>query len=160
VSIKLFAMDVDGVLTDAGMYYSENGDELKKFNTRDGKGIELLRNADIKTAIITSENTEIVKRRAQKLKIDFVYQGVQNKLETVEQLCNQLQVSLCDVAYIGDDINDVPLLKKVGFSACPKNAMRQNKDIAKYICLLNGGEGCVREFIEEVILSSISRLNQ
>jgi YrbI family 3-deoxy-D-manno-octulosonate 8-phosphate phosphatase len=152
VSIKLFAMDVDGVLTDAGMYYSENGDELKKFNTRDGKGIELLRNADIKTAIITSENTEIVKRRAQKLKIDFVYQGVQNKLETVEQLCNQLQVSLCDVAYIGDDINDVPLLKKVGFSACPKNAMRQNKDIAKYICLLNGGEGCVREFIEEVIL--------
>jgi N-acylneuraminate cytidylyltransferase len=150
--IKLFIMDVDGVLTDGGMYYSENGDELKKFNTRDGKGIELLRNVGIKTAIITSENTSIVKRRGEKIKIDYIYQGIINKIEIIEELSTRLQIKFNEMAYIGDDINDVEVLNKVGFSACPNDAMELNKKCVKFICSLRGGEGCVREFIDKIIL--------
>ena len=147
--IKLFATDVDGVLTDAGMYYSESGDELKKFNTIDGKGIELLRNAGIKTAILTSENTTIVSRRAQKLKIDFLHQGQHNKLETLKQICAEQGISLAEVAYIGDDINDKEVLEHAGYAACPQNAVRAVKNIHNIIGIpVNGGEGAVRAFVE------------
>lgn len=152
--IKLFITDVDGVLTDAGMYYSVSGEELKKFNTRDGKGIELLRKTGIITALITSENTKIVESRAKKLKIDYVYQGIPDKIEVIKKLCFKSKISLDEVAYIGDDINDLDVLKAVGFSACPFDAMRQNREVAQYVCKLKGGDGCVREFIEEVILKS------
>lgn len=150
--IKLFATDVDGVLTDAGMYYSENGDELKKFNTLDGKGIELLRNLGIKTAIITSENTKIVERRASKLKVDYLYQGIKDKLQVMEELCKKEKITLDEVAYIGDDINDLEVLKNVGMAACPSNAVYEVKRTPGIIKLTGkGGDGAVREFISIIL---------
>ena len=152
--IKLFLTDVDGVLTDAGMYYSENGDELKKFNTHDGKGFELLRKANIKTGIITSENTKIVERRAEKLKVDFLYQGKEHggKLEAAKAICKELGVALNEVAYIGDDINCHELLSNVGFAACPSNAVDKIKSIPNILILkTKGGEGAVREFVNKIL---------
>ena len=154
IKIKLFLSDVDGTLTDAGMYYGENGEQFKKFNTHDGKGFELLRKAGIKTGIITSENTKIVTNRAKKLKIDFLYQGVEHKgkLDIAKEICKELDISLDEVAYIGDDINCKELLSHVGFAACPANAQEQIKNISG-ILILNkcGGDGAVREFIELLI---------
>lgn len=153
--IKLFLSDIDGTLTDGGMYYSEKGDELKKFNTRDGMGFQLLREAGIKTGIITSENTKIVANRAKKLKIDFLVQGKRDggKLTAAQEICSQLGITLKEVAYIGDDINCRELLEVVGLAACPADANIIIKNIASIkIMSRNGGEGCVREFIEEIIL--------
>lgn len=153
--IKLFLCDIDGTLTDGGMYYSENGDELKKFNTRDGMGFMLLQEVGIKTGIITSEDTLIAKRRAQKLKVDFLRQGKRDigKLAIVEEICSQLGISLDEVAYIGDDINCIDLLNAVGMKACPADACEEVMRI-KGIEVMDkrGGEGCVREWIN-IILS-------
>ena len=152
LKIKLFMTDVDGVLTDGGMYYSESGGELKKFNTRDGKGIELLRNAGIKTAILTSENTKIVENRAKKLKIDFVRQGCVNKLDEANKICEELNISLDEAAYIGDDLNDIELLKRVGLAACPDDAAEAVKNINNIIKLTRGGgDGAVRELCEYIL---------
>lgn len=152
--IKLFLSDVDGTLTDGGMYYSERGDELKKFNTRDGMGFQLLREVGIKTGIITSENTEIVANRAQKLKIDFLVQGKRDggKLAAAQEICSQLGITLDEVAYIGDDINCRELLEAVGVAACPADANAIIKNITSIkVMNRNGGEGCVREFCETII---------
>lgn len=150
--IKLFATDVDGTLTDGCMYYAENGLELKKFNFRDGHGFQLLREKSIKTAIITSENTPIVKKRADKLKVDFLSMSNHNKLDYVKQLCAELNISLRDVAYIGDDVNDLELLKVVGHAACPADAHIAVKNIANIkILSLKGGAGAVREFIDNLL---------
>lgn len=149
--IKLFVSDVDGVLTDAGMYYSESGDELKKFNTHDGMAFQILRERGIKTAIITSENTKIVERRAAKLKVDYLYQGKRHgsKLEAVEEICADMGIDISKVAYIGDDINCFELLSNVGLSACPKNATRKIKSIPGILKLnKEGGHGVCREFVE------------
>ncbi|WP_242203337.1 acylneuraminate cytidylyltransferase [Aestuariivivens insulae] len=157
-TIKLFLSDVDGVLTDAGMYYSENGDELKKFNTHDGKGFELLRNASIKTGIITSENTAIVERRANKLKVDYLFQGKEHggKLEAAKIICDELNISLNEVAYIGDDVNCYELLKSVGCAACPNDALDTVKSIPNiHVLSKKGGEGVVREFVEKIISTKI-----
>ena len=150
-TIKLFLSDVDGTLTDGGMYYSESGDELKKFNTRDGMGFQLLREAGIKTGIITSEDTHIVVNRAKNLKVDFLHQGKRNggKLVVAKEICGQLGITLDEVAYIGDDINCMELLEAVGVKACPGDACEEVKDIPGMMVMKkNGGEGCVREFIE------------
>lgn len=152
--IKLFISDIDGTLTDGGMYYSENGDELKKFNTRDGMGFQLLREAGIKTGIITSENTLMAERRAKKLKIDYLVQGKRDggKLAAAKEICEQLHIGLDEVAYIGDDINCYELLNAVGEKACPADAHKKIKNIPSiHIMTAKGGEGCVREFIEKLI---------
>jgi|TARA_B100001971_G_C18262202_1_gene588017 N-acylneuraminate cytidylyltransferase len=149
--IKLFATDVDGVLTDSGMYYSENGDEMKKFNTRDGKSIELLRKKDIKTAIITSEKTELVAQRAKKMHVDFLFQGEKNKLQKILDICKTENIDISNVAFIGDDLNDSELLSKAGFSACPVDAVNENKMLVDYVCTRKGGDGCVREFVELIL---------
>lgn len=152
--IKLFLCDVDGTLTDGGMYYSENGDELKKFNTRDGMGFQLLREAGIKTGIITSENTKIVENRAKKLKVDFLYQGKRDggKLAVAKEICEQLGITLDEVAYIGDDVNCVELLKAVGVKACPADSCEEVKAIPGiHVLTRKGGEGCVREFVGNII---------
>jgi N-acylneuraminate cytidylyltransferase len=149
--IKLFLTDVDGVLTDGGMYYSETGNELKKFNTRDGMAFELLRNTGIKTGIITSENTRIVENRAKKLKVDYLYQGKKEggKLATAKAICEKEGIDLNAVAYIGDDINCKELLKRVGYAYCPKDAADEIKSIDGItIVNCNGGDGVVREFVE------------
>ncbi|NLK82289.1 MAG: acylneuraminate cytidylyltransferase [Bacteroidales bacterium] len=153
--IKLVLTDVDGVLTDAGMYYSENGDELKKFNTHDGMAFQLLREAGIKTGIITSENTNIVERRAKKLKVDYLYQGKREggKLAAAQEICAQEGISLLEVAYIGDDINCFDLLSAVGHPFCPQNALPKIKNIPNITMLkTNGGDGVLREMLNSIIL--------
>ena len=153
-SIKLFLTDVDGVLTDAGMYYSENGDELKKFNTHDGMGMKMLREAGIKTGIITTENTKIVENRAKKLNVDYLYQGKREggKLEVAKEICEKEGITLEEVAYVGDDINCFDLLSSVGFAACPANALPKIKSIPGIIHLQKcGGDGAVREFVEWIL---------
>lgn len=149
--IKLVVSDVDGVLTDLGMYYSEFGDELKKFNTRDGMAFELLRERNIYTGIITSENTEIVSRRSLKIKSDFLVQSAKfnGKLNACLELCSKIGCSISEVAYIGDDLNCIDLLSNVGFAACPNNAVEEVKQIPNiHICSKKGGDGVFREFIE------------
>jgi len=152
--IKLFLSDVDGTLTDAGMYYGDNGEEFKKFNTHDGKGFELLRKAGIKAGIITSENTQIVAKRAKKIKVDYLYQGLEHlgKLDIAKKICEKENITLNEVAYIGDDINCKELLEHVGVKACPANALQEIKDIPDIIHLSkNGGDGAVREFIDKLL---------
>jgi len=151
--IKIFIMDVDGVLTDAGMYYSENGDELKKFSTYDGKAMEFLRNKGIKTAIITSENTQIVSRRSKKMGIDFLFQGVDDKLTVAKDLCIREGILLeNEASFVGDDVNDLELLELVNFKACPKNSVERVKSIKDiFVLQTKGGEGAVREFVDIII---------
>lgn len=153
-NIKLFLSDVDGTMTDAGMYYSETGDELKKFNTKDGLGFRLLNKAGIKTGIITSEITKIVENRAKKLHVNFLYQGKLNgdKLNIVKNICQKEQITLQEVAYIGDDVNCIDLLSAVGFAACPADANLKVKEIPEiHIMQSKGGEGCVREWIDMIL---------
>ncbi len=149
--IKLVLSDVDGVLTDAGMYYSETGDELKKFNTRDGKGFELLKNRGYEVGIITGEDTQIVSRRARKLKVDHLFQEASDKLSIISNLVKKLGITLDNVAFIGDDLNDLELLKAVGLSFCPSNGHAENKRVVDVICERGGGEGCFREMAEFII---------
>ncbi|MGZ8384020.1 MAG: KdsC family phosphatase [Nitrospira sp.] len=154
--VRLFATDVDGVLTDAGMYYSESGDEWKKFNTRDGMGIKLLQRAGILTAIITQESTKIVMRRAQKLTIPEVHQGVFDKLAVLKDLIARHNFTLEEVAYIGDDVNDLQALGAVGFSAAPADGMPPVLKTVRYVCKQKGGEGAVRE-VADMILAAQQR---
>lgn len=151
---KLFLSDVDGTLTDGGMYYSESGDEQKKFNTRDGAGFAMLRDKGIYVGFITSETTKLVERRAQKLKLNYLIQGEREggKLNAVKRICEELNISLDEVAYIGDDTNCYNLLSEVGFKACPADACESIKNIPGINVMRHkGGEGCVREFIEQLI---------
>ncbi|NLZ96375.1 MAG: acylneuraminate cytidylyltransferase, partial [Bacteroidales bacterium] len=149
--IKFVAMDCDGVLTDGGMYYSDDGAELKKFNTRDGMGISLLHDKGIKTAIITGENTEIVRRRAAKLKIDYVYLGIQDKLSIIRDIAKKENIELSEVAFIGDDLNDLDAMQNVGVSFSVRDGMDCVKSIADYVSRLKGGRGAVREIAEFII---------
>lgn len=147
--IKLFATDMDGTLTDAGMYYTDDGKEFKKFNTHDGMGFKLLRESGIKTAIITSEVGVIAQNRAKKLKVDFLSTGEWQKLDYMKNLCENLKITLDEVAYIGDDVNDLDLLNAVKFKACPNDSMEKIKQIKDIkILTKKGGEGAVREFID------------
>jgi YrbI family 3-deoxy-D-manno-octulosonate 8-phosphate phosphatase len=144
----MLAMDVDGVLTDAGMYYSESGDELKKFNTRDGMGIKLLQAAGFVTAFITKEKTAIVERRGQKLAVPEVHQGIDDKLTDLTHLARKYALALEQVAYIGDDVNDLEALRAVGFSAAPADALPVVLQAVHYVCKKKGGEGAVRELAD------------
>ncbi|MGI6341496.1 MAG: KdsC family phosphatase [Bacteroidales bacterium] len=148
---KLVITDIDGVWTDGGMYYDQTGNEWKKFNTADSAGVLFLHLLDIPVAIITGEETEIVKRRAEKLKIDYLHMGVKNKLKVAEDLCNTLNITLNDVAYIGDDLNDMGLLKKAGLSAAPSNAPKYVKDIVDLVIDIKGGDGAFRAFVEDIL---------
>jgi len=149
--VKLLVMDVDGTLTDSSMYYSKNGEELKRFSTRDGMGITLLHKSGILTAIVTSEDTQIVAARAKKLNIDYVQLGCRNKSSTVTELAGKLDLDLSEIAFIGDDINDEHVMKIVGLSACPNDAVKIIKKIANYKCKKSGGYGAVREFAELIL---------
>ena len=156
--IRLFATDVDGVLTDAGMYYAESGDEWKKFNTRDGMGIKLLQKAGIITAIVTQERTKLVARRAEKLTIPELHQGVLDKLALVREMAARYGLTMSQVAYIGDDINDLETLEAVGFSATPADGMPRVAAVVDYICQKKGGDGAVREIIEMILEAQSSKL--
>lgn len=154
--IKLVVTDVDGVLTDAGMYYSNTGEELKKFNTHDGMAFSLLKKNGYFTGIVTSEVTQLVENRANKLNVDFLFQGKKNngKKDAVQLMCENKNLTLEQVAYIGDDINCLDLLNSVGLAACPNNAVKVIKSSFNIIKLKkNGGEGVFREFVDNYILN-------
>jgi len=151
--VRLFASDVDGVLTDAGMYYSESGDEWKKFNTRDGMGIKLLQRAGLLTALVTQEQTKLVARRADKLAIPEVHQGAYDKLAVLRAMAAKHGLTLREVAYMGDDVNDLAALKAVGFSAAPADAILPVRQTVHYVCRNKGGEGAVRE-VADLILAA------
>ncbi|MDQ6733915.1 MAG: HAD hydrolase family protein [Nitrospirota bacterium] len=149
--IRLFATDVDGVLTDGGMYYAESGDELKKFNTRDGMGIKLLQRAGVITALITQEETKLVARRGERLAIPEVHQRVFDKLSRLRDIAARHQIALEDVAYMGDDVNDLETLQAVGFSATPADGVVSVQKKVDYVCRLKGGEGAVREVVDMIL---------
>lgn len=149
--IKILLTDCDGCLTDGGMYYSEKGDELKKFNTRDGMGIALLRKQGIITGIITSESVDLNRRRAEKLKLDILETGCKDKAYAIKKYCEQYGVALENVCYIGDDINDIEAIKMVGMGCCPADAMPEVKAVAKYISKAKGGEGVIREVVAIIL---------
>jgi N-acylneuraminate cytidylyltransferase len=147
--IKLFLSDVDGVLTDAGMYYTESGDEFKKFCTYDGMGFQILQKSGVKVGMLTTEDRELNRRRAKKLGLDFDFHGAKDKLQIVKDLCAKENITLNEVAYIGDDVNCFGLLSHVGIAACPNNAVAKIKAIPNIMQLeRNGGDGVVREFVE------------
>jgi 3-deoxy-D-manno-octulosonate 8-phosphate phosphatase (KDO 8-P phosphatase) len=150
--IKLLLTDCDGVLTDAGVYYGENGEVLKKFNMRDGMAVERLRKlVGVETGIITGETSPSVVSRAAKLKITELHLGSKDKLSLLTDILERKDLDASEVAFIGDDVNDLEIQKAVGFSACPADATRYNKSIADYCCDAKGGEGCFRELAEFII---------
>lgn len=151
--IKMFLTDCDGCLTDGGMYYSEKGDELKKFNTRDGMGFALLRQKGILTGIITSEDVDLNRRRAEKLKLDILEAGCKDKVSAIKRLCEERKIDPKNVCYIGDDINDVDAIKMVGYGCAPADAMPQVKSVAKLITTSKGGEGVIREVVKKIIIA-------
>jgi len=148
---KLVITDIDGVWTDGGMYYDQQENEWKKFNTSDSAGVLFLRLAEIPLVIMTGENTTIVQRRAEKLGIEIIYQGIKDKLSSTIELTKQLGLNLSDVAFIGDDLGDMPLLRQVGFSACPFNAPEYVKTLVHFVTKKSGGEGAFREFVEHLL---------
>ena len=150
-NIKLVATDIDGVWTDAKMYYTENGEYMKGFSTYDGMATSLLKNNNIETAILTSENSKIVKERAKKLDIKYVYINEKEKLLRIKYLCNRLGISLDEVAYIGDDLNDLDVLTNVGMSAMPINSPILDKYTPNYITKKAGGNGAFREFVDLIL---------
>ena len=150
-NIKLVVTDIDGVWTDAKMHYTKNGDFMKSFNTYDGMGVEILRNKNIETVIMTSENSNIVLQRAKKLKIENVHIGEKNKLERLKKICSDKEIQLNEVAYIGDDINDIEVLENVGFSALTNNSPIKQQIKVDYITEKKGGDGAFREFAELIL---------
>lgn len=150
--IKLVLTDCDGVLTDAGVYYGETGEVLKKFNIRDGMGVGRLRDlVGVETGIVTGETSPSVVTRAAKLKITELHLGAHDKLGLLAGILERKGLTASEVAFIGDDMNDLDILKAVGFSACPADATRYNKAIVDYCCAAKGGEGCFRELAELII---------
>jgi 3-deoxy-D-manno-octulosonate 8-phosphate phosphatase (KDO 8-P phosphatase) len=154
IKIRLMITDVDGVLTDNGVYYSGNGEELKRFSFRDGMGVERLRKvAGIETGIITKEDSLPVAKRSEKLKIKELHMGVTDKAICLKEIMQRIKISSDEIAYIGDDINDEEIMKQVGLSACPADAMSFARKVANYVCTANGGHGAFREFAELIINS-------
>ena len=150
--IKIVLTDVDGVLTDGGMYYTKEGDIMKKFHARDGMGVTLLRKNKIPTVIVTKEKNQIIKNWAKKMKIKKVYDGIQEKEKVLEKICNEFSVKSFEVAFIGDDVNDLQLLKIVGFSAVPHDGHDIVKKNTDYTCKNNGGNTAFREIADLVLI--------
>ena len=151
---KLVLTDIDGVWTDGGMYYSNDSNELKKFNTSDSAGILFCKTLNIPVAIITGEETQIVKNRAKKLGISRCYTGIKDKVEIANQLREELDLDWSEIAFIGDDINDLKLLKMVGFAASVANAPKYVQTEVHFVTQKNGGEGAFREFIEFILMEN------
>ena len=167
--VKLFLTDVDGCLTEGGMYYTAEGEAMKRFCVYDGMGMVRLQQAGIPCGILTSENSPIVKARSEKLKLQFLYLGVGSrvnpncltKLQAAQEICDQLGITLDEVCYVGDDINDIDLLEAVGMPCCPPNARPEVKAIQKINVLSTpGGQGAVREVCDEILASRQQHLTK
>ena len=148
---KLILTDIDGVWTDGGMYYDQMGNEWKKFNTSDSAGVLFAHRLNIPVGIITGEETQIVARRSDKLHIDYLFQNSKDKLAITQTLCEELHITLKDVAYIGDDIGDMSLLKQVGYAGVPASAPDYVRALGNVPLTKKGGEGVFREFVEKII---------
>jgi len=151
--VKALFTDCDGVLTDGGMYYTENGDEMKKFNSKDGLGFRLLREKGVLTGLVTGEKRELIARRARKLRIDEAHFGVDDKEKLLERILPERGLGFRDIAYIGDDVNDLPALRRAGIACCPADALEAVKEACAYVAKARGGEGAVREVAEKILES-------
>ncbi|MFA8342691.1 MAG: KdsC family phosphatase [Rhodothermaceae bacterium] len=149
--IKIVVSDVDGVLTDGGLYYSADGMVMKKFNVKDGMGVVRLKKAGLLTGIISTDNSDIIKSRAERLKMDFAITGTWEKKSEMLKLCEKYNCTMKNVAFIGDDVNDLEIIKSVGFSAAPADAMPEITEIVDYVCKKSGGKGVFRELAELVL---------
>jgi len=152
VSIELIVLDVDGTMTDSRITYSEHGDEIKSFNVKDGLAIASWRKLGKQVAIITGRSSEIVARRAKELHIEHFYQGIHNKKEVLESLLEKLELTMDNVAAIGDDLNDLQMLKAAEVSFVPRDASAYVDKIATVVLSKRGGNGAVREMIEYLII--------
>jgi len=150
--IKLVISDVDGVLTDGGMYYTKDGDIMKRFHARDGMGITLLKKLGIDTIILTKEETEMVKKWSKKMKVKELLDGIKIKESELKKICIKNNVKSNEIAYIGDDVNDQKFLEKVGLSATPNDGIPQLKQISDYVCSKNGGNGAFRELVDLILM--------
>lgn len=151
--IKLLILDVDGVMTDGGMYYTESGDQIKKYNTKDGMAIMKAQEKGLICGIISSAFTDkMVLNRAEVLKIKHVYVGRDQKIDVLRDWCKQLNLDLSEVAIVGDDINDLSIMKEVGIRACPKDAVQEVKKEVDIVLTKDGGTGVIREFIDNYLL--------
>ena len=149
--VKLVITDVDGVLTDGGMYYTKDGDIMKRFHARDGMGVTLLKNVGIPTIILTKEKTEMVSKWSKKMKILELLDGVKNKEQELVKICEKNNLVPQEIAYIGDDVNDLKILEQVGLSATPNDGIDLVKEICDYVCQNDGGYGAFREFVDLVL---------
>jgi YrbI family 3-deoxy-D-manno-octulosonate 8-phosphate phosphatase len=150
--IKILLTDCDGVLTDGGVYYAETGEGMKRFSMRDGMGVErLLRLVNVETGIVTCEDSEIVRRRAEKLGIREYHPGIKDKLFVLNEIIRDRNLHADQIAYIGDDVNDLEIINHVGLSACPADAFSMIRDAAHLVMINNGGHGAFREFAEIII---------
>ncbi len=147
-NIKLLICDVDGVMTDGGLFFGDNGLEYKAFHSRDGLGIKMLQRSGIPLAVITARTSEVVKHRMKNLNIDLVFQGQLNKVQAFEDLCTQLALSPEQIAYIGDDLVDIPVMKQVGLAIAVADAHERVKIMAHWTTRQNGGHGAVRDVCE------------
>lgn len=154
--VKFLLTDCDGVLTDGCVYYTIDGEEMKKFSLRDGMGTERLRKlVNVETVIITGESSSLISKRARKLKIKELHTKVKNKVKCVNEFCEKKNLQLSEIAYIGDDMNDIEVMKMAGISACPNDAFIEVKKISDIITSSNGGYGAYREFAEFIIEAKI-----
>lgn len=150
--IKLLLTDCDGVLTDAGVFYSANGEELKCFSIRDGMGVERLRKlVGVETGIITGEKSGSVVKRAEKLMIEELHLGIKDKINCLKKILARQGLTEEEIAYIGDDVNDLSVIPVVGLSACPADGMIMVTEVVDYQCKNKGGHGAFREFAELII---------
>lgn len=152
-------MDVDGTLTDGKIYMSANGEFMKAFNIKDGYAIARLRGYGIEPVIITGRKSEIVSQRCAELGITELYQGIENKSYKLRDICKKYRIDLSQVAYIGDDLNDLACMKICGYSACPSDAVILVKESVDYVCKEKGGDGAVREFIDYLLLKQVAEEN-
>lgn len=151
--IKLLILDIDGVMTDAGMFFTENGDQIKKYNAKDGMAVRALADSAVTVGIISSGfKLNMVKDRADLLKIERVYVGRDPKIQVLQSWCDDMDITFDEVGIIGDDINDLEVMKSVGFSACPADAVNVVKQTVDLVLQEKGGKGCVREFIDHYLL--------
>jgi len=152
MKIKLVVTDIDGVWTDGGMYYSERGEEMKKFNTIDSGGVLFLNAINLPLAVITGEDSPSTNKRLEKLGIKKIFHGAKDKLSTILNYCKELGIGLNEIAFLGDDLNDIKLLQNSGLSAVPNSSADYVKKEANWVLSKKGGEGAFREFVEKLLI--------
>ena len=156
-AIKLLVLDVDGIMTDGGLYYTESGEILKKFNVKDGLGIKRLVSHGVAIAIISANSSEATLHRAQRLNVEHVFINVKDKLKVLKDLCDRLQIPLAQVASMGDDLSDLPVMQAVGYPMTVADAMPENIAQACFVTKKSGGQGAVREVSDHIISAQLAQ---